>query len=485
MADPKTPDSKTPDTKKSPPAHVATLAESLFDFQANLTNLFRQKQKETKASLRRPEGNKIEKDFDFDNKAKDFIDKKLKTAFTIPAGDEGLDDKTKKELGIPENAAQKKAYDDQAALVEDEIKKQITAIQNAYKPQVERLIETNDSKNFREVREKEWKDAAKGTPDTLNAYNATIKAIDDAIKALHANKEADNRTTDGSTKAGDVKEKEKENREKLYKNQVANLEKLKTDMVATLGKLPEDILNNIKNTKLTGSITSPLDSKEEIAANTIEEMNKALVKAQLQQLVGPGCVWASVDPKEANNPLSLANIADMKTGKFRVQDRNYRNDSVSNTLKNLLIGLTGVGLLYLYLDKATFFVHENGSVGWNSKDRFSPDFFTAFQGKNPGKPMYLTIPVDMTKEYFKQMVDEARTRRPILIIKLSTQCKENLKKMPHSDPTQTAAGKTKADEFEEMIKRSVDAMEKGVSARMSVGEEETSHLHARSKAPGK
>lgn len=483
MPDPKTPDSK--DSKKTEPKPL-TLDEKLFSFQSSLVNLYRRKQTETDQK-KRPKGNTLESTFSLKSfQDSNLVTKKIDNAAKIKDGTEGLDEKVKDELKASTAFdGQKAAYEAEKENIEAKINWQKKVTGTAYATQIERLIQTNDSQNFREVHANEWTKAAKGTTETKAAHEATLAQIDQSIQNLKDKKTAEDKAARDAKpgKTEDDYKKEEEIREKLLNNQIQKLNELKTDFEKAITKLPDDILEEIRNTKLTGEVTNPVDPASNISQGTPEEMNKALVKAQLLQLVGPGCVWASTDPKHDAEPLTLDNINTIKTGKFRVNDQNYRNESAWQGIQDVLIGLTGIGLLYLYFDRPTFLVKENGDVLWNTTDswyhteRFSPDFFTAFQAKNPGSPMYLTFDATMSKEYFQQMVTESRTRRPILILELSDKWKEVLKKMPHSDNKEAASGKTKLQEFEDILRRDVDAP-RGALGGARVGGED-SVLHAR------
>lgn len=472
----------TKDVKTTP----KSLDAKIFAFQTNFLNLFRGKQIDPDAK-RKPVNHKLEDKFDFDNKVKTMIgdtivsmDKKLESK---KGGAAELDAKIFNDT----YKRQKDTYTTEIKKIEDKLTAHKTALENQFRPQVEKLLEANTFGNFPEVSAKDWKDAAE---------TKEIKEIEDLIKATKIELQ---KIKDEEDKLDTDPDKAK-NRKTLLDNQLKKLKEFEDEFnKQTPEKFAENLFDKITKEKLTVDITDPNDSNQVIKADTVEEMNKALVKAQLLRLHGKDAIWASADPKAKD--VTLDELGEVKEGKFRVKNRKTGRFSINigtahqSTPMELIatsayyifmIG-TGVGAIYLLgkslfgiVDDPIFFIHENGSVGWNSKDEFSPSFFTAFQAKNPGHPMYLTFPTDLRKEYFETMVKEARTRSPILILDLSDKCKAGLIGLPSSDPN----FKNKLEEFEALLKRPVDntARLTAVAPGAKEPEEETTRLHGRGRS---
>jgi hypothetical protein len=495
---------KPTDEKKASPA-APTMDEKLFTFQSHLVNLFRYKQKDTKSPI---DGTKLETDFKFEG----IVDKCIKDKFSgvtqvfeekkDTGGVAGLDKETKDELDAKVYNTQKEAYDTELKEIESKFTAQQDQILSAFKTQADKLLESNEHKHFLEVSGKDWQAAAKATTETKNALAATLKQIEDSRDKLkQAKKNADSaaiaeeaqktkdekegkiipqRTPEEVEKDKKNAEDQAKNREILLKNQLKKLSDLEKQITTTLDKLPEDVFNNINKTSLKSDITNPNDAASDIKAGTVEEMNKQLAQAQLKRLMGgKGRVWASVDPHGQGLPkyedLDFSKMNDAKPGKYRAgKSLMNKEDSVlSQFFSTALFALTIPLSLYLYFSRSIFTIDKEGSVLWNSKDEFSPDFFTVFQARHPGKPMYLDLDSDVTEKYLEKMVKEARERRPILILKLSDACKKSLG--------------DKADRYENILLHGVgDSRADPTRLEAVVGDadaEGKTHLHGSSKPP--
>lgn len=240
---------------------------------------------------------------------------------------------------------------------------------------IDKVLSPAAKGEFSLVSAKEWIDATKAT-ETLKEIDRIKEKLTTNIKAL------------GTTPADETKRT-------LLTKQIENLDKFKKEINEVTDKLASEILEKIKKEVTLQEIQ--ISTTEKIKSSTIDQMAIDLDIARRSKKV-----YLST---ENGDPVTLG-------------------ENESEEERKLLIGKFRVGNCL-----QTEFLASKESVGWTSstfgQEKEIKDAFDLFKAKFPGtNVLYLTVGKDVSPDYIKKMVAEAKTQGVTLM--LSNSCRDKL-----------------------------------------------------------